>query len=154
MQQQKITTFLWFETEAEEAAKFYVSVFGGDSKVLSVDRLGDGKSVMSVSFQLAGQRYVALNGNERFRFNESISLLVSCEGQAEVDRFWDALVAGGKPSRCGWLADKFGVSWQIIPDGLMKLLHDKDPAKTGRLMQAFMAMQKIDLSALERARRG
>ncbi|MDP3153699.1 MAG: VOC family protein [Archangium sp.] len=153
MASQKITTFLWFNTEAEDAAKFYVSVFGGDSHVVSVDRMGD--AVMSVSFELGGQRYVALNGNTKQTFNDSISLMIACEDQPEVDLFWDKLLAGGgKPTQCGWLKDKFGVSWQVVPNGLMKTLQDKDPVKAGRVFQAFRAMQKIDLAALERARAG
>ena len=151
---QKISTFLWFDTQAEEAARFYVSVFAGNSKVLSVDRMGEGGAVMSVSFELFGTRYLALNGNSKLKFNDSISLLISCEDQPEVDRFWDALVAGGSPTQCGWLKDKFGVSWQVVPDGLMKLLQERDPAKSARVMKAFMAMKKIDLPALERARAG
>ena len=143
--------FLWFDTQAEEAAHFYVSIFGGDSRVHSVDRFGD--KVISVSFSLAGQRYAALNGNGKLKFNDSISLLVSCVDQPEVDRFWDKLLAeGGAPTQCGWLKDRFGVSWQVVPDGLMKALHDPDPARAGRVMKAFMAMKKIDLPALERAR--
>ncbi|MDP2270659.1 MAG: VOC family protein [Archangium sp.] len=153
MASQKLTTFLWFNTEAEDAAKFYVSIFGGDSHVVSVDRMGD--AVMSVSFELGGQRYVALNGNTKQTFNDSISLMIACEDQPEVDLFWDKLLAGGgKPTKCGWLKDKFGVSWQVVPNGLMKTLQDKDPVKAGRVFQAFRAMQKIDLAALERARAG
>ncbi len=152
MKKQKITTSLWFNTQAEEAARFYVSVFGGDSKVLSVERRGD--AVMSVSFELDGQRYVGINGNARHQFNDSASLMISCEDQPEVDRFWDALTAGGSPTQCGWLKDKFGVSWQVVPDGLMKFLQERDPVKSGRIMKAFMAMKKIDLPALERARAG
>lgn len=154
MQSQKITTFLWFDTQAEDAAKFYVGIFGGNSRIISVDRFGDQGAVMSVSFELEGQRYAALNGNSKLKFNDSISLLVSCKDQAEVDRFWDALLAGGgSPTQCGWLKDKFGVSWQVVPDGLMKALQDPDPAKAARVMKAFMAMKKIDLPALERARK-
>jgi predicted 3-demethylubiquinone-9 3-methyltransferase (glyoxalase superfamily) len=160
MAAQKITTFLWFDTQAEEAAKFYVSVFKGDSRVVTVERWGEGGpapkgSVMSASFELAGQRYIALNGNTKQKFNDSISLFVSCEDQAEVDRFWELLMAGGgKPTQCGWLKDQFGVSWQVVPENLMKVLQDPDPVKAGRLIQAFMKMQKIDLPALERARDG
>ena len=155
MASQKITTFLWFNTEAEDAAKHYVSIFGGESRVVSVDRMGPGGAVMSVSFELGGQRYVALNGNTKQTFNDSISLMIACEDQPEVDLFWDKLLAGGgKPTQCGWLKDKFGVSWQVVPNGLMKVLQEKDPVKSGRVIQAFMAMQKIDLAALERAREG
>ena len=152
MQRQKITTFFWFETQAEAAAKFYVDLFAPRSRIISTDRFGD--SVMSVSFELEGQRYVALNGNTKFKFNDSMSLLVSCDGQAEVDLLWDKLLAeGGTPTQCGWLKDRFGVSWQVIPEGLMKALHDPDPAKAGRVMKAFRGMKKIDLAALERARK-
>lgn len=155
MQSQKITTFLWFDTQAEDAARFYVGIFGGNSRILSVDRFGEQGAVMSVNFELDGQRYAALNGNSKLKFNDSMSLLVSCADQAEVDRFWEKLLeGGGSPTQCGWLKDKFGVSWQVVPDGLMKALHDPDPAKAARVMKAFMAMKKIDLPALERARKG
>ena len=155
MASQKITTSLWFNTEAEDAAKFYVLVFGGGSRVVSVDRMGEDGAVMSVSFELGGQRYIGINGNTKQTFNDSISLMIACEDQPEVDLFWDKLLAGGgKPTQCGWLKDKFGVSWQVVPNGLMKVLQEKDPVKSGRVIQAFMAMQKIDLAALERAREG
>lgn len=151
MQQQKITTFFWFDTQAEAAAQFYVAIFAPHSRIVSTDRFSD--AVVSVSFELAGQRYVALNGNTKFKFNDSMSLLVSCEGQPEVDVLWDKLLAeGGTPSQCGWLKDRFGVSWQVVPDGLMKALHDPDPTRAGRVMKAFRGMKKIDLAALERAR--
>lgn len=151
---QKITTFLWFNTEAEDAAKFYVSLFA-DSKITSVDRFGPGGAVMSVRFELAGQQYVALNGNTKQPFNDSISLFISCEDQREVDSFWEKLLAGGgKPTMCGWLRDKFGVAWQVVPTALMKFLSEPDPAKSQRIMKSFMAMQKIELAELERASAG
>ncbi|MDP1829457.1 MAG: VOC family protein [Archangium sp.] len=142
MAEQKITTFLWFDTQAEEAAKFYVSIFKGDSKVISANP-------MSATFELAGQRYLALNGGPSRKFNEAISLFVSCEDQAEVDRFWDALIAGGgSPSQCGWLKDKYGLSWQIIPKRLMELMGDP------KVVQAMLGMQKIVVADLERAHGG
>ena len=142
MAEQKITTFLWFDKQAEEAAKFYVSIFKGDSKVISANP-------MSATFELAGQRYMALNGGPRFKFNEAISLFVTCEDQAEVDHFWDALIAGGgSPSQCGWLKDKYGLSWQIIPRTLMKLMGDP------KVVKAMMGMQKIIVADLERAHGG
>ena len=142
MAEQKITTFLWFDTQAEEAAKFYVSIFGGDSKVISANP-------MSATFELAGQRYMALNGGPRFKFTEAISLFVNCEDQAEVDRYWNALIAGGgSPSRCGWLKDKYGLSWQIIPTTLMRLMGDP------KVQQAMMGMEKIIVADLERAHAG
>lgn len=154
MAAQKITTFLWFNTEAEAAAKFYVSLFK-DSRITSVDRFGPDGAVMSVRFELAGQQYVALNGNTKQQFNDSISLFIACEDQQEVDSFWEKLLAeGGKPTMCGWLRDKFGVAWQVVPNGLMKLLSEPDPAKSQRIMKSFLAMQKIELAALERARAG
>lgn len=155
---QKITTFLWFDTQAEDAAKFYCSLFAG-SKLLDVSRApegtpGIGGKVMSVSFELAGQQYSALNGaGPQRKFNETFSLFVSCEDQAEIDRLWAALIAGGgAPSQCGWLRDRFGVSWQIIPKQLGTWL--KDPASAGRVMQVMLPMQKLEIAALERASRG
>jgi predicted 3-demethylubiquinone-9 3-methyltransferase (glyoxalase superfamily) len=151
---QKITPFLWFNTEAEQAAKFYVSLFK-DSKITSVDKFGPDGAVMSVKFELAGQQYVALNGNTKQPFNDSFSMLIACENQKEVDSFWDKLLAdGGKPTQCGWLKDKFGVSWQVVPNELPAYLGERDPAKSQRIMKAFFAMQKIDLAALERAKAG
>ena len=154
MTAQKITTFLWFNTQAEQAAKFYASVFS-NSKIHSVDRFGPDGAVMSVKFELAGQQYVALNGNTKHQFNDSVSLMIACDDQKEVDLFWDKLmVDGGKPTKCGWLKDQFGVSWQVVPNGLMSFLSERDPAKSARIMKAFFAMQKIDLPTLERARAG
>jgi predicted 3-demethylubiquinone-9 3-methyltransferase (glyoxalase superfamily) len=146
---QKITTFLTFNDQAEQAANFYTSLFK-DSKIESVMRAGD--AVMGVSFQMAGQQYNALNGGPSFTFTEGISLFVNCETQAEVDELWEKLTSdGGEESRCGWLKDKFGVSWQIIPSVLGEMLGDKDPEKAGRVMQAMLKMNKIDIKGLKDA---
>lgn len=159
MAAQKITTFLWFDGAAEEAAALYVSVFR-NSRILEVTRCGEAGpgpegSVLTVSFQLEGQRFVALNGGPKFRFTEAISLLVDCDSQREVDEIWSRLVAdGGEESMCGWLKDRFGLSWQIIPSALMRLLQDPDPAKARRVAQAMLGMRRIDVAALERAHRG
>ncbi len=153
---QKITTFLWFNQEAEEAANFYVSLFK-DSKILSVSRYGDAGpgpkgSAMVVEFQLAGQRFQALNGGPIFKFTEAISLMVDCESQEEVDMLWSKMTAdGGQESRCGWLKDKYGLSWQIIPTRFMQLMQDKDPKRTQRVMQAMLTMKKFDIARLEEA---
>ena len=146
---QKITTFLTFNDQAEQAANFYTSLFK-DSKIEDIMRAGD--AVMGVSFQLAGQHYNALNGGPSFTFTEGISLFVNCETQAEVDELWEKLTSdGGEESRCGWLKDKFGVSWQIIPSVLGEMLGDKDPEKAGRVMQAMLKMNKIDIKGLQDA---
>ena len=153
---QKITPFLWFNQEAEEAVNFYVSLFK-DSKVLSVSRYGDSGpgpkgSVMVVSFQLAGQKFTALNGGPHFKFTEAISLFVDCESQEEVDTLWSKLTAnGGQESQCGWLKDRYGLSWQIVPTRFMQMMQDKDPKRTQRVMQAMMTMKKFDLARLEQA---
>lgn len=152
---QKITTFLWFNDNAEEAMNFYVSIFK-NSKIVSIARYGEagpgpkGK-VMTGTFQLEGQEFMALNGGPQFAFTPAISLFVHCETQEEVDELWEKLSAGGKKSRCGWLQDKFGLSWQIIPNALGKLLHDPDPEKSKRAMQAMLQMDKIDIAGLKRA---
>ena len=146
---QKITPFLWFDDKAEEAMNFYVSIFK-NSKIKSLNRLPDGK-VISGSFQLEGQDFHALNGGPRFQFTEAISLMVDCETQAEVDALWAKLSEGGQVQPCGWLKDRYGLSWQIIPSLLGKLLQDKDPAKAGRVMQAMLQMKKIDIEGLKRA---
>jgi predicted 3-demethylubiquinone-9 3-methyltransferase (glyoxalase superfamily) len=144
-----ITPFLWFDTQAEEAMKFYTSIFPR-SKVISVQRAGD--AVMSVTWELEGQRFMGLNAGPHFTFNEAVSFFVACETQQEVDELWDKLLAhGGKPTQCGWLKDQFGLSWQIIPNALPKLLGDPDREKAGRAMQAMMKMVKIDGPALQRA---
>jgi len=155
---QKITPFLWFDDKAEEAANFYVSVFK-DSKIETVSRYGDAGpgpkgSVMIVQFQLEGQRFTALNGGPIFHFTQAISLLVDCQTQEEVDDLWQKLSAGGRPDRCGWLQDKFGLSWQIIPAALGKLMSDPDPKKSNRVMQAMLQMEKIDIKRLEQAYQG
>ncbi len=146
----KITPFLWFDHEAEEAMNHYVSIFK-NSKVLSVNRMGG--RVMSVTFELDGQRFMGLNAGPKFNFNESISFFVDCETQAEVDELWEKLSAGGEKSRCGWLKDKFGLSWQIIPSALGKLMGDPDPKKSQAVLQAMLKMNKIEVSELERAHR-
>jgi len=144
-----ITPFLWFDTQAEEAMNLYASIFKR-SKVLSVNR-AQGK-VMTVEFELEGQKFMALNAGPHFRFNEAVSFFVACETQAEIDDLWTKLTAdGGAESQCGWLKDKFGLSWQIIPKTLGRMLGDKDAAKAGRVMQAMMQMSRIDLAALQRA---
>ncbi len=152
---QKITTFLWFDDKAEEAANFYVSLFK-DSKIGTVKRYGDAGpgpkgSVMIVTFTLEGQEFTALNGGSHFSFTPAISLLVNCESQAEVDELWEKLSAGGRKDRCGWLTDKYGLSWQIIPTALGKLMSDPDPAKSGRVMKAMLQMDKIDIARLQQA---
>ena len=151
----KITPFLWFDDKAEEAMNFYVSIFK-NSKVGSVTRYGEAGpgpkgTVMTATFELDGQGFIALNGGPHFKFSEGISLFVSCETQAEVDALWDKLSTGGKQKQCGWVEDPFGVSWQIIPTALMRLMGDKDPAKAGRVVQAMLGMTKIDIAGLQRA---
>jgi predicted 3-demethylubiquinone-9 3-methyltransferase (glyoxalase superfamily) len=151
----KITPFLWFDKEAEDAANFYVSVFK-NSKITSVGRYGEAGpgakgTVMSVTFELEGQPFYALNGGPHYTFTPAISLFVSCETQGEVDALWDKLCDGGKPNRCGWLTDKFGLSWQIIPSVLGKLLQSPDRAGSNRAMQAMLAMDKLDIRALQDA---
>jgi predicted 3-demethylubiquinone-9 3-methyltransferase (glyoxalase superfamily) len=152
---QKITPFLWFNDNAEEAMNFYVSIFK-NSRIVSVSRYGEGGpgpkgQVMTGTFELEGQRFMALNGGPLFKFTEAISLFVDCEGQPEVDSLWEKLSAGGEKSRCGWLKDKFGVSWQVIPKALGQLMGDKDPEKSKRVMMAMLQMGKIDVQALQRA---
>lgn len=155
----KVTSFLWLDTQAEAAANFYVSLFA-DARIVDVARWGAGSpypegSVMSATLDLAGQQYILFNGGPHYQLNESFSLFVSCEDQAEVDHFWNALVAdGGTPIQCGWLKDRFGVTWQIVPKALMRLLGDKDRAKAGRVMQSMMEMVKLDVAELERAAAG
>jgi len=151
---QRLTTCLWFAEQAEEAARFYTSVFP-DSRILGTTRWGEGGfgppgSVLEVTFQLAGQRFVALNG-ARVAFTEAVSLMIDCATQAEIDAMWDALVDGGVPSQCGWLVDRFGVSWQVVPTRLVELLRDPVPAKVRAVMDAMLPMQKLDLARIEAA---
>lgn len=145
----KITPFLWFDDQAEEAMNYYCSIFK-DSKVLGVAPGPNGKA-FSVSFQLNGQEFMGLNGGPEFKFTEAVSFFVDCETQSEVDELWEKLSEGGEKSRCGWLKDKFGLSWQIVPSVLGELLGDRDPVKAGRVMQAMLQMDKIDIQALKQA---
>ncbi len=147
---QKITPFLWFNGQAEEAMNFYVSIFR-NSKVMSVNRAGPGGPVFSVTFQILGQTFYALNGGPQYSFSPAVSFFVNCETQEEVDELWHKLTAGGEEQPCGWLKDKFGLSWQIIPSILGKLLQDKDPVKAQRVMQAMLQMKKIDIRGLQQA---
>ena len=151
----KITPFLWFDNQAEEAANFYVSIFN-NSKILTISRYGEAGpgpkgSAMTVSFQLDGKEFIALNGGPHFKFTEAISFIVDCKTQQEVDRFWEKLSAGGQESQCGWLKDKYGLSWQVIPTILGELLRDPDPVKSKRVMEAMLKMKKIDIQGLKQA---
>ena len=162
---QKITPYMWFNDQAEEAANLYVNLFngrpgtnaGGESRIGDVSRYGEAGpgtpgTAMVVSFELEGQEFTALNGGPQFPFTEAVSFLVRCQSQEEVDYFWDALTSdGGEESQCGWLKDRYGLSWQIIPDRLMELLGDPDPGRSQRAMQAMLQMQKIDIATLEQA---
>ena len=146
-----IRPFLWFGQNAEAAANFYVAVFK-NSKILSVMPSPDPKTPMGVELEIDGQRLIAFNGGPHYKLTEAVSLMVHCETQEEVDYYWQKLTAdGGEESRCGWLKDKFGLSWQIIPQALMTLMGDKDPARAGRVVQAMLGMAKIDIAALQRA---
>ena len=152
---QKISPFLWFDNQAEDAANFYVSIFK-NSRILNTSRYGENGpgepgSVMVVEFELDGELVRALNGGPEFGFTEAISLYVDCESQEEVDYLWDRLVEGGEPSQCGWLKDRYGLSWQIVPRALTDMLADRDPAKANRVMRAMLEMQKIDVPTLEKA---
>jgi predicted 3-demethylubiquinone-9 3-methyltransferase (glyoxalase superfamily) len=152
---QKIPPFLWFDGKAEEAMYFYTSIFK-NSKVGSITRWGEGGpgakgTVMSTTFQLDGQEFFALNGGPQFTFSPAISSFVNCETQEEVDELWEKLSEGGEKNRCGWLKDKYGVSWQIIPSALSEMLRDKDAEKSKRVMQAMMQMAKIDIAGLKQA---
>jgi predicted 3-demethylubiquinone-9 3-methyltransferase (glyoxalase superfamily) len=151
----KITPFLWFDTQAEEAAQFYASIFK-NAKVGNITRYGaagpgPAGSVMTVQFELDGQAFIGLNAGPQFKFTEAISFTVDCQTQAEVDHYWSKLSAGGEEGPCGWLKDKFGLSWQIVPSVMMKLLSDKDRTKANRAMQAMLKMKKLDIAALQRA---
>jgi len=156
---QKITPFLWFNGQAEQAAKFYTSIFP-KSKIRKLTRHGDAGpgptgSVMTVEFEIAGQKFIALNGDSQFKFNESVSFMVHCKTQAEVDRYWKKLTAGGgKEVACGWLKDKYGLCWQIVPTVLLELISSKDAAKSQRAMRAMMNMVKLDIAKLKQAYRG
>jgi predicted 3-demethylubiquinone-9 3-methyltransferase (glyoxalase superfamily) len=159
---QGFTTCLWFDSQAEEAARFYTSVFR-NARIGGITRYGESGakasgrpqgSVMTVEFEAAGQKFLALNGGPAFTFNEAISLMVNCESQEEIDEYWAKLSAGGRESVCGWLTDKYGLSWQVVPAELGQLMQDKDPAKGERVMAAILTMKKLDLEALRRAYRG
>jgi predicted 3-demethylubiquinone-9 3-methyltransferase (glyoxalase superfamily) len=159
---QRITPFLWFDHQAEEAARFYVSIFK-NSRIASIARYDDeaakasGRpkgSVMTVAFELDGQNFTALNGGPLFKFTEAISLVVNCETQEEVDHFWEKLSAGGQEVQCGWLKDRFGVSWQVVPTVLTEMLQDKDPEKSKRVMAAMLKMKKIGIDRLKNAYEG
>ncbi len=155
----KITPNLWFDTEAEEAAGFYVSVFARGSRVVHLTRYPEGSpgpagTVMTVKFELAGQRFVAINGGPEFTFDEAVSLEISCETQEEVDYFWERLSEGGEQSQCGWLKDRYGLSWQVVPTGMEEVFADSDPQRAQRAMQAMLGMGKLDIAALRRAADG
>jgi predicted 3-demethylubiquinone-9 3-methyltransferase (glyoxalase superfamily) len=150
-----ITPFLWFDSQAEEAMNFYVSIFP-NSRTIGVTRYGDAGpgpkgSVMTANFVLNGQEFTALNGGPHFLFTPAISFVIHCDTQAEVDEFWAKLTAGGKDGQCGWLTDRFGVSWQVVPNALTRMLQDPDPERSPRLMAALMPMKKLDIAALQRA---
>lgn len=151
----KITPFLWFDGKAEEAAGFYVSIFK-NSRITGISRYGEAGpgpkgTAMSATFQIDGQDFIALNGGPMFTFTPAISFFVNCNNQEEVDELWEKLSAGGEKQQCGWLKDKYGVSWQIIPSALGGMLHDPDPVKSGRVMQAMLKMNKIEIETLKRA---
>ena len=151
----RITPCLWFDTEGEEAATFYVSLFK-NSRITDVSRYGEAGprpagTVMVVSFELDGQPFTALNGGPEFTFSEAISLQIDCQTQEEVDYYWDGLTAGGEEGPCGWLKDRYGVSWQVVPDALITLIQDPDPGRSQRAMAAMMTMKKIDIAALQAA---
>ena len=152
---QKITPFLWFDDKAEEAMNFYISIFR-NSKIVSVTRYGEAGpgpkgTAMTATFQLDGQEFIALNGGPQFKFTEAISFVVNCETQEEVDEFWEKLSEGGEKLRCGWLKDRYGVSWQVVPSALGEMLQDKDPEKSKRVIKAMLQMDKIDIKTLRQA---
>ena len=152
---QKITPFLWFDTQAEEAARFYTSVFK-NSKITVINRYGDSGpgpkgSVMTVGFELDGQTFTALNGGPTFKFTEAVSFVVHCDSQAEVDELWEKLSAGGQEVQCGWLKDRYGLAWQIVPKVLLEMIEDRDEARKDRVMKAMFTMKKLDIAALESA---
>jgi predicted 3-demethylubiquinone-9 3-methyltransferase (glyoxalase superfamily) len=153
-----ITPFLWFDNNAEDAMNFYVSIFP-DSKILEVSRYGDGGpgpkgTVMVATFELSGKRFLALNGGPVFQFTEAVSFVIDCANQEEVDHYWAKLSEAGRTDRCGWLKDRFGLSWQVVPTILSKLMRDPDPARSKRAMDAMMTMEKLDIAALQRAADG
>jgi len=155
---QKITPFLWFDNQAEEAVKFYASIFK-NAKIGTIARYGEAGpgpagSVMTASFTIEGQEFIALNGGPRFKFTEAISFVVNCDTQQEIDHYWDNLLKGGTPQACGWLKDKFGLSWQIVPSILPKLFDSKDPERSKRVMEAMLKMVKFDIKVLEEAYEG
>jgi predicted 3-demethylubiquinone-9 3-methyltransferase (glyoxalase superfamily) len=155
MSQQKIVPNLWFDTEAEEAANFYVDLFD-DARIVSVAHYTEAGprpagTVMTVEFELEGQRFVGINGGPQFKFDEAVSFQVSCEDQDEVDRFWSRLSEGGEEGQCGWLKDRFGLSWQVVPTGMEELFSDPDPERARRAMEAMLGMQKIDIAEIRRA---
>jgi predicted 3-demethylubiquinone-9 3-methyltransferase (glyoxalase superfamily) len=156
---QRITPFLWFDSNAEDAAKLYTSIFP-NSRILSTARYSDAGpgpkgSVMTVQFELSGLPFTALNAGPQFKFNEAISFVINCDTQAEIDEYWGKLIqGGGQPSQCGWLKDKFGLSWQVVPTVIGQLLTDKDPAKAKRVMEAMLKMGKLDIAELKRAHEG
>lgn len=155
---QKITPFLWYNDQAEEAAKLYTSLFK-NSSIGKISRYppgipGQEGKVMTVEFKLDGQDFIAMNGGPHYSFTPAVSMFIKCENQAEVDRLWNALTDGGSEDRCGWLKDKFGLSWQVVPDGLQELLQDKDPGRAQRAVTAMMQMQKLDIGVLEEAAAG
>ncbi len=153
-----LTPFLWFDNQAEEAANYYVSLFP-NSKVTQVTRYGDSGpgpkgSVMTVAFELFGRKFVAINGGPHFQLSPAFSIVIECENQEEVDRYWEKLSADPQAEQCGWVKDKFGLSWQVTPNALIRLISDPDPAKSKRVMEAMMKMKKIDIAELERAAAG
>ena len=152
---QQITPFLWFDDNADEAVNFYLSIFK-DSRLLDATRYGEAGpgpkgTIMTATFELNGQQFIALNGGPRFKFTEAVSFVVKCETQEEIDYYWDKLLDGGEPQRCGWLKDRFGLSWQIVPAQLSELFGGNDPQRAGRVMQAMMQMVKFDIAKLKQA---
>lgn len=155
----QIVPNLWFDTQAAEAAEFYVSVFGGDSRILNVAHYGEGSpgvpgTVMTVEFELNGQRFVGINGGPKFTFTEAISLQITCDTEEELDRYWEALTDGGTEGRCGWLKDRYGLSWQVVPSGMEDVLRDPDPDRARRAMTAMLQMVKLDIEAVRAAAAG
>lgn len=150
---QQVTPFLWFESQAEEAARFYTSIIPG-SRIIRIDRAGPESSASGVEFELAGARYIGFNGGPTFSLNEAFSIVISCDTQEEIDRYWSLLTEGGEESRCGWLKDRFGLWWQVVPAELLSLLGDPDPERARRAQEAMLSMVKLDIAALRAARDG